>query len=145
MKVVLQRVAHAEVKVEGKITGKIEKGFLLLVGVEQNDTKEQADWLVNKVCNLRIFEDENEKMNLSLKDINGELLIVSQFTLYADCNKGNRPSFIQAAEPKKAEELYEYFKEKCRNSGFEVQAGVFGAHMDVSLSNDGPVTIILEK
>lgn len=145
MKLVLQRVAYAKVEVEGKITGEIEKGFLILLGVGQNDTREQADWLANKVCNLRVFRDENDKMNLSLKDINGKLLIISQFTLYADCNKGNRPSFIQAAEPKKAEELYEYFKQKCRELGFEVQAGVFGAHMKVEFLNDGPVTIILEK
>lgn len=145
MKLVLQRVAYAKVEVEGKITGEIEKGFLILLGVGQNDTKEQADWLANKVCNLRVFRDENDKMNLSLKDINGKLLIISQFTLYADCNKGNRPSFIQAAEPKKAEELYEYFKQKCGKLGFEVQAGVFGAHMKVEFLNDGPVTIILEK
>ncbi len=145
MKLVIQRVKYAKVEVEEKITGEIEKGFLILVGVEQNDTKEQADWLANKVCNLRIFEDENEKMNLSLKDVNGKMLIISQFTLYADCNKGNRPSFIQAAEPKKAEELYEYFKQKCRELGLEVQAGIFGAHMEVEFLNDGPVTIILEK
>lgn len=145
MKLVLQRVAYAKVEVEGKITGEIEKGFLILLGVGQNDTREQADWLANKVCNLRVFRDENDKMNLSLKDINGKLLIISQFTLYADCNKGNRPSFIQAAEPKKAEELYEYFKQKCRELGLEVQAGIFGAHMEVEFLNDGPVTIILEK
>ena len=145
MKLVIQRVKYAKVEVEEKITGEIEKGFLILVGVEQNDTKEQADWLANKVCNLRIFEDENEKMNLSLKDVNGKILIISQFTLYADCNKGNRPSFIQAAEPKKAEKLYEYFKQKCRNLGIKVEAGIFGAHMKVELLNDGPVTIILEK
>ena len=145
MKLILQRVAYAKVEVEGKITGEIEKGFLILLGVGQNDTREQADWLANKVCNLRVFRDENDKMNLSLKDINGKLLIISQFTLYADCNKGNRPSFIQAAEPKKAEELYEYFKQKCRELGLEVQAGIFGAHMEVEFLNDGPVTIILEK
>ena len=144
MKLVIQRVANATVKVEGEIIGEIEKGFLVLVGIKQGDTKEQADILVKKLCNLRVFEDENNKMNLSIKDINGKLLIVSQFTLYADCKKGNRPSFIEAARPEEAEPLYEYFKQGCRKEGIEIQSGKFGADMKVSLLNDGPVTIIIE-
>lgn len=144
MKLVVQRVANATVKVDGEIIGQIEKGFLVLVGIKQGDTKEQADFLIKKLCNLRVFEDENNKMNLGIKDINGKLLIVSQFTLYADCKKGNRPSFIEAARPEEAELLYEYFKQGCRNEGIEVQSGKFGADMKVSLLNDGPVTIVLE-
>ena len=145
MKLVVQRVKNAEVKVEGKIVGAIEKGFLVLLGVTHNDTKEVADYLVKKLCNLRVFEDENEKMNLSLKDVNGKLLIVSQFTLYADCSGGNRPSFVNVAKSDVANELYEYFCDKCKENGIEVQKGIFGADMKVSLLNDGPVTIILEK
>lgn len=144
MKLVIQRVANATVKVDGEIIGQIEKGFLVLFGVKQGDTKEQADILVKKLCNLRVFEDEFNKMNLSIKDINGKLLIVSQFTLYADCKNGNRPSFIEAARPEAAEPLYEYFKQGCKNEGIEVQSGKFGADMKVSLLNDGPVTIVLE-
>lgn len=145
MKLVVQRVKNANVKVEGKTVGEIEQGFLVLLGVTHTDTKETADYLVKKLCNLRIFEDENEKMNLSLKDVGGKLLIVSQFTLYADCTGGNRPSFVNAAKPDMANELYEYFCEKCKENGIEVQKGIFGADMKVSLLNDGPVTIILEK
>ena len=145
MKLVVQRVKNANVEVEGKIVGAIEKGFLVLIGITHNDTKEIADYLVKKLCNLRIFEDENEKMNLSLKDVKGKLLIVSQFTLYADCTGGNRPSFVNAAKPDEANELYEYFCNKCKENGVEVQKGIFGADMKVSLLNDGPVTIILEK
>lgn len=145
MKLVVQRVKNANVEVEGKIVGAIEKGFLVLIGITHNDTKEIADYLVKKLCNLRIFEDENEKMNLSLKDVKGKLLIVSQFTLYADCTGGNRPSFVNAAKPDEANELYEYFCDKCKENGVEVQKGIFGADMKVSLLNDGPVTIILEK
>lgn len=144
MKLVIQRVANATVKVDGETIGEIEKGFLALVGIRQGDTTEQADFLIKKLCNLRVFEDENNKMNLSIKDINGKLLIVSQFTLYADCKKGNRPSFIEAARPEEAEPLYEYFKQGCRNEGIEVETGKFGADMKVSLLNDGPVTILLE-
>ena len=145
MKLVVQRVSEAEVKVDGKTTGKIGKGFLVLVGITHTDTKETADFLVKKLCNLRIFEDENEKMNLSIKDVKGELLIVSQFTLYGDCHKGNRPSFVEAAKPEYAEELYEYFMQECKKEDIKVEKGIFGAHMKVSLLNDGPVTIILEK
>ena len=145
MKLVIQRVSEAKVEVDNEIVGKIEQGFLVLFGAVEGDTKEQADFLAEKLYNLRIFRDENDKMNLSLKDIDGELLVVSQFTLYADCRKGNRPSFVNAAKPDEANELYEYFMEKCKSMVKNVQKGVFGAHMKVSLLNDGPVTIILEK
>lgn len=145
MKLVIQRVTEAKVEVENKIVGKIGKGFLVLFGAGEGDTKEQADFLTEKLCNLRVFKDENEKMNLSIKDIDGELLIVSQFTLYADCRKGNRPSFVNAAKPEVANELYEYFTNRCRALVKNVEKGIFGANMQVSLLNDGPVTIILEK
>ena len=145
MKVVIQRVKNAQVEVDSKIVGKIEKGFLVLLGVTHGDTKEQADYLVKKLCKLRVFTDENDKMNLALKDVKGELLIVSQFTLYANCKEGNRPSFTDAAKPEIANKLYEYFCKKCEETGVEVQKGIFGADMEVTLVNDGPVTIILEK
>lgn len=145
MKIVVQRVKNAQVDVEGKTVGKIGKGFLVLVGITHNDTKKQADYLVKKLCKLRVFTDENDKMNLGLKDINGELLIVSQFTLYADCSQGNRPSFTEAAKPDQANELYEYFCSECEKNQVHVEKGIFGADMKVSLLNDGPVTIILEK
>lgn len=144
MKLVIQRVANATVKVDEETIGEIEKGFLVLLGIKQGDTEAQADILIKKLCNLRVFEDEFSKMNLSIKDINGKLLIVSQFTLYADCKKGNRPSFIEAARPEIAEPLYEYFKQGCKNEGLEVQSGKFGADMKISLLNDGPVTIVIE-
>ena len=145
MKLVIQRVKYAKVEVDGKIVGNIQRGFLVLLGVTHNDTMENADYLVKKVCNLRVFEDENGKMNLAIKDICGELLIVSQFTLYADCSNGNRPSFTNAAKPEVANELYEYFCKKCSENNIKVEKGIFGADMKVSLLNDGPVTIILEK
>lgn len=146
MKIVVQRVKGANVEVDGNIVGKIDKGFLVLLGVTHNDTKENADYLVKKLCKLRVFTDENGKMNLDLKKVNGKLLIVSQFTLYANCSDGNRPSFIEAAKPKQAEDLYEYFCNKCKEEyGIEVEKGIFGADMKVSLLNDGPVTIIIEK
>ncbi len=145
MKLVVQRVKNAQVEVEEKTVGKIDKGFLVFVGITHDDTKETADYLVKKLCNLRVFEDQNGKMNLSIKEINGKLLIISQFTLYADCSQGNRPSFINAAKPEKANELYEYFCEQCKQTGISVQTGIFGADMKVELLNDGPVTIILEK
>ena len=142
MKLVIQRVTNASVTVENKIVGKISKGFLVLIGVGPKDTQKEADYLVQKLIKLRVFEDE--KMNLSLKDIKGELLIVSQFTLYADCTGGNRPSFTNAAKPEKANELYEYFIKKCEEENIKVEHGIFGADMKVELLNDGPVTILLE-
>lgn len=145
MKLVVQRVKKAEVKVDGNIIGKIDKGFLVLIGIKVGDTKEQADYLVKKLCNLRVFSDENDKMNLSIKDVKGNLLIVSQFTLYGDCSQGNRPSFIEAARPEEANPLYEYFCNQCELNNIEVQKGIFGADMKVELINDGPVTIIIEK
>ena len=145
MKLVIQRVKNAQVEVDSKIVGKIEKGFLVLLGVTHGDTKEQADYLVKKLCNLRVFKDQNDKMNLALKDIGGELLIVSQFTLYADCTSGNRPSFTNAAKPEYANEFYNYFCDKCAANNIKVEKGIFGADMKVSLLNDGPVTIIMEK
>lgn len=145
MKLVIQRVKRASVEVNKEIVGNIEQGFLVLLGVGPEDTKENADFLVQKLIKLRVFEDENGKMNLSLKDINGELLIVSQFTLYADCTGGNRPSFTNAAKPDKANELYEYFIQECKKENIKVEHGIFGADMKVELLNDGPVTILLEK
>lgn len=145
MRLLIQRVKNADVKVDNKIVGKINKGFLVLCGVTHTDTKETADYLVKKLINLRVFEDENEKMNLSIKQVDGELLIVSQFTLYADTSHGNRPSFVNAAKPEMANELYEYFCKKCESEGIKVQKGIFGADMKVNLLNDGPVTIMLEK
>ena len=145
MRLVVQRVAFSDVKVDNEVVGKIDKGFMVLLGVTHEDTKENADFLAKKLCNLRVFEDENEKMNLSIKDVNGKLLIISQFTLYADTSSGNRPSFINAAKPDYANELYEYFCDECAKNGIEVQKGIFGADMKVSLLNDGPVTIIIEK
>lgn len=145
MKLVIQRVTHASVTVDNKKVGKINKGFLVLLGVGPDDTEQEADFLVKKLIKLRIFEDENGKMNLSLKDINGELLVVSQFTLYVDCSRGNRPSFTNVAKPEKANELYEYVIKKCKEENIRVEHGIFGADMQVDLLNDGPVTIILEK
>ena len=145
MKLVIQRVTEAKVEVDKKVVGKINHGFLVLIGIAEGDTKEHAKYLSNKLCNLRVFEDENEKMNLALKDINGELLIISQFTLCADNSSGNRPSFTKAAKPDIAKELYEYFCEECSQNGYKVEKGIFGADMKVSLLNDGPVTIIMEK
>ena len=145
MKFIVQRVNKSQVEVEEKIVGKIDKGFMVLIGITHNDTKEIADFLVRKLINLRVFEDENGKMNLSLKDVQGSLLLISQFTLYADCTSGNRPSFTNAAKPELANELYEYIIEECKKQISNVQTGIFGADMQVSLVNDGPVTIILEK
>ena len=144
MRLIVQRVKNAKVEVDNKIVGQINGGYMVLVGVGLNDTEKEADYLAKKLINLRVFEDENGKMNLGLKDVNGELLLISQFTLYADCSGGNRPSFINAAKPDKANELYEYFCKKCTES-VPVQKGVFGAHMEVTLQNSGPVTILLEK
>ncbi len=145
MKLVIQRVANAKVDVNNKTIGKIDKGFLVLLGVAPEDNEETANFLVEKLCNLRVFKDENDKMNLSIKDIDGEILVVSQFTLYANCKKGNRPSFDEAAKPELANKLYEYFISKCQEKVRKVEHGEFGADMKVSLLNDGPVTIILEK
>ena len=145
MKFIVQKVEKAKVEVDGKVVGKINKGFMVLIGVKENDTKKEADYLVNKLINLRIFEDEQEKMNLSLKDVGGELLVVSQFTLYGDCRKGRRPSFSSAARPEVATKLYEEFIEKARKEGIVTKTGQFGAHMMVDLTNDGPVTILLES
>lgn len=144
MRAVVQRVSHAQVKVDGKVVGKIEKGYLVLLGVKEGDTTKEADFLANKVVNLRVFEDENDKMNLSIKDVGGEMLIVSQFTLYGDASHGNRPSFIEAARPEEANSLYEYFCDKV-NEEVHVEKGIFQAEMKVELLNDGPVTILLEK
>ncbi len=145
MKLLIQRVSNASVTVEKEIIGKIGKGFLVLIGIGADDTIEKADYLVKKLCNLRVFKDENKKMNLSVQEIKGELLIISQFTLYADTSSGNRPSFTRAAKPEMANELYQYFIEQCKKSGLKVQTGKFGANMQVELINDGPVTILLEK
>lgn len=144
MKFVIQRVSQGSVTVDKKTVGKINKGFLVLIGVGQDDTKEEADRLIKKMIQLRIFEDENGKTNLALKDVNGELLLISQFTLYADCRKGNRPSFINAAKPEFAEELYEYIISECKKQVPVVEKGIFGADMKVELLNDGPFTIILD-
>lgn len=145
MKAVIQRVSKASVNVEGQTIGKIGKGFMVLLGVHENDTQEDLNYLVKKVTGLRIFEDSQGKMNLSLADVGGSLLVISQFTLLASTKKGNRPSFIQAGAPQMSEELYEQFMDACRNMGFHVEHGKFGAHMDVSLTNDGPVTIIIDS
>lgn len=144
MKFVIQRVSEASVCVDGEVVGQIEKGFLVLIGVGAQDTKEIADKYVKKMLGLRIFEDENGKTNKSLADVDGQLLMVSQFTLYANCKKGNRPSFTEAGEPHRAEELYEYMVAKAREQVPVVETGVFGAEMEVSLVNDGPFTVILE-
>ena len=145
MKFIIQRVSEASVTVEGQVIGQIGKGYLVLIGVGENDTKELADRYIKKMLGLRIFEDENGKTNLSLKDVGGSLLLVSQFTLYANCRKGKRPSFTEAGNPELAEELYEYIIEQCRKEIPEVQTGSFGAHMKVSLVNDGPFTILLDE
>jgi D-tyrosyl-tRNA(Tyr) deacylase len=145
MKLVVQRVKNANVSIENNIVGKINQGFVVLLGVSNEDTKENADYLVKKLLNLRVFSDNDDKMNLSIKDIEGELLIVSQFTLYANCKKGNRPSFIEAAKPEYAKPLYEYFINECRKENLNVQTGEFGADMQIELINDGPVTILLEN
>ena len=145
MRFVIQRVKNASVTVEENVTGEIGKGFLVLIGVSENDTEQIADKMIRKMTGLRIFEDENGKTNLSLADVNGSLLLVSQFTLYANCKKGNRPSFTEAGSPEKAEALYEHVIRECKKSVPGVQTGVFGADMDVSLVNDGPFTIILDS
>lgn len=145
MKFVIQRVSHASVTVEGETVGEIQQGFLVLIGVGEEDTETIADKFVRKMLGLRIFPDAEGKTNLSLKDVGGQLLLISQFTLYADCKKGNRPSFIRAGDPGKAEGLYEYIVDKCRAEIPVVEKGCFGAHMKVQLENDGPFTIILDE
>ncbi len=144
MRIVLQRVTSASVRVDGELTGSIGTGYLLLFGVGKEDTEADCRRLADKIINLRIFSDENDKINLSLGDVGGELLVVPQFTLYADCRKGNRPNFIQAASPDEANRLYEYFVDYCRSKGLHTETGMFGADMKVELLNDGPFTIVLE-
>ena len=146
MKIVIQRVSEARVKVSDKIISEIKLGFLILLGVEKSDSKEDINWLVNKISNLRVFSDNELKMNLSIKDIKGEIIVVSQFTLHAKTKKGNRPSYIKAANPEQAEHLYEEFILQLKNeSAVSVQSGIFGANMQVDIVNDGPVTIIMDS
>ncbi len=145
MKLVIQRVTEANVKADGRIIGEIGKGFMVLVGIGQEDTVAVADKYLKKLINLRIFEDEEGKTNLSLRDVGGELLLISQFTLYANCKKGNRPSFVEAGAPDEANRLYEYMCGKAKETGIKVETGSFGADMKVSLVNDGPFTVILEN
>ncbi|WPO83293.1 D-aminoacyl-tRNA deacylase [Chryseobacterium sp. JJR-5R] len=145
MKAVIQRVSESCVKVNGKTEGEIGKGLMLLIGIDENDEKTDADWLVQKILNLRIFGDEDGKLNRSVQDIQGEILCISQFTLIADYKKGNRPSFIKAAKPEKAIPLFDYFKEEIAKSGLKTESGIFGADMKVSLINDGPVTIVMDS
>lgn len=145
MRFVIQRVTHAKVTVDGNVMGAIDKGFMVLIGVEESDTKDIADKMIKKLVGMRIFEDENGKTNLALADVGGSLLLVSQFTLYADCKKGNRPSFTKAGNPAMAEEMYEYIIAECRKQVENVQVGVFGADMKVELLNDGPFTVILDS
>ncbi|GMV67043.1 MAG: D-aminoacyl-tRNA deacylase [Candidatus Hinthialibacteria bacterium] len=145
MRVVIQRVQEASATVEGRITGEIGKGFLILLGIHRTDTAEEVDWMVSKVSQLRVFEDREGKMNLSLIDVGGAALVVSQFTLYADCRKGRRPSFIDAAPPELAVPLYELFCDRLKVEGIPVETGVFGAKMAVALVNDGPVTVIIDS
>lgn len=145
MRFVIQRVTEASVTIDGEISGKIGKGYLVLIGVADTDTKEIADKMIRKMIGFRIFEDEQGKTNLSLADVDGGLLLVSQFTLYANCKRGNRSSFIEAGKPDMANEMYEYIIEKCRESVDEVQTGEFGADMKVQLLNDGPFTILLDS
>lgn len=145
MRAVVQRVSRAQVTVDNKLIGQAGRGLLVLLGVGKEDSEADADYLVQKICNLRIFEDADDKMNVSLLDCGGDLLVVSQFTLYGDVRKGRRPGFDQAALPAEANRLYEYFAEKCRQAGVPVSTGQFQAHMMVELVNDGPVTILLDS
>ena len=145
MRFVIQRVMNSKVTIDGKIRGQIGKGFMVLIGVGEGDTLEIADKLIHKMINLRIFEDENGKTNLGLKDVGGSLLLISQFTLYADCKRGNRPSFVKAGDPDMAKSLYEYIISKCRNEIEVVEHGEFGADMKVELVNDGPFTVLLDS
>jgi len=145
MRAVIQRVNSGSVAVDDKIVGSIGKGFVVLLGVNEKDTEADVLYMVDKTVNLRIFEDDNEKMNLSLLDIKGELLVISQFTLYGDCRKGRRPNFMSAARPEKAEELYNEFVKKCRELGVKTETGTFQAYMKVNIENDGPVTVIVDS
>lgn len=145
MKIVVQRAKNAKVEVEGKITGEIDNGLMLLVGFTKTDTEKEIDWMVNKVINLRIFDDSDGVMNLSLKDVKGSILSVSQFTLYGDAKKGNRPTYINALGGEEAIKLYDLFNEKLKKEGIKVETGIFGADMKIDFINDGPVTILLEK
>jgi len=146
MRIVVQRVSEAKVTIEGKINGQIEIGLLVLLGIEHEDNKTDAEWLIQKLCGLRIFGDEDGKMNLNIQDVKGSFLLISQFTLHASTKKGNRPSYIQAARPEQAIPLYEYFIDELRKqSGLKVETGIFGADMKVNLTNDGPVTIIIDS
>lgn len=145
MKAVIQRTTNASVTIDGSVVGEIDHGLVVLLGVTHEDTEQDVNYLVNKIINLRIFEDENEKMNLSLKDTEGSILSISQFTLYADTRKGRRPSFVHAAKPDEANRLYESFNEALRQEGIHVETGEFGAMMDVNLTNNGPVTIIIDS
>lgn len=144
MKVVLQRCKNAKVTVDGEITGQIDHGYMLLVGITTTDTEKEVDYLVEKIVGLRLFEDDNGKMNHSIQETNGSILSVSQFTLYADTKRGRRPSFIEAARPEQAKPLWELFNDKIQAKGIQVETGIFGAMMDVTFTNDGPVTIMLE-
>lgn len=145
MKVVIQRVKSSSVSVADEIVGEINQGLLILLGITHDDTKDQCDWLANKIINMRIFSDSEDKLNLSVKDIAGSILLISQFTLYAEAEKGNRPSFTSAARPETAKPLYEYFIDKLKANDIPVESGIFGADMQVKLINDGPITIILER
>ena len=145
MKIVVQRVKEANVKVDNEIVGKISEGLMLLIGIDEDDDTNDADWLIKKIIDLRIFSDQEGKMNLSVKDISGEILCISQFTLISDYKKGNRPSYIKAAKPEKAIPLFEYFKQEIKKSGLKIESGIFGADMKVSLLNDGPVTLVFDS
>ena len=145
MRVVIQRVSEASVKVDNQIVGEIGKGLMLLIGVDESDENSDADWLVKKILDVRVFSDDEGKMNHSVKDMNGEILCISQFTLISDYKKGNRPSYIKAARPEKAIPLFEYFKDEMKKSGLKTESGIFGADMKVSLINDGPVTLVFDS
>jgi len=145
MRAVIQRVSKASVDVNGKTVGSIDEGLVILLAVGHDDTEKTVDWMLNKTIGLRIFNDENGKMNLSLEDVGGSLLVISQFTLYGNCEKGKRPSFVDSAPPEKAESLYECFLDRCRQKGIKTESGIFGAMMMVHIDNDGPVTFVLER